>query len=136
MQRINLLESEFTMLLARPQHECRLAWNEAFDNPVGVPNLVVNTIARTDQSQLLSGGRERGLELLAGILPQTAENDLTHFIPQAFEPAKIIEDAGIPEEVIAGRWQLVTVRAELVPGCGTMVVEIVLDDPILQHASE
>src|SRR5262245_42154416 len=96
----------------------------------------MNTIARADQPQLLSRGDKRGLQLFAGILPQAAESDLAHFMVQTGETPKFIEDAQIPEEVISGRRQPVTIRAELISCGGTMVVEIALDDPILQHASE
>src|SRR5262245_7437592 len=124
------------MLLPGLLHSRHFPWNEALDDSVGVPDLIVCPVPGRDQAELARGGRHCGFDLPQRILLQTVQDDKAHLLPEAAEAAELVEDAVTPEEVVGVCRQLVAVRAELEPGVGAMVAEVALDDAVLQHAPE
>src|SRR5690349_845486 len=72
------------------------------------------------------------------MLAQAAEHDVVHLVAKSGEAAELVESASasIPEEFVRVRGQLAPVRAQSKSRIGTMFVEILADEAVLEHASE
>src|SRR4051794_19941786 len=93
---VDQAEVELAMLLPRFLHGGHFRWNEALDDAVSVPNLIMRPIASSDQAELLADRGKRGFDLLHRVLFQTVQDDITHFLAQAGEASEFVEDAVIP----------------------------------------
>src|SRR5262249_34289608 len=133
---IDQVEVHLALLLPRLLQARHLLGNKALDDPVRVPNLIMYAITGGDKAELARGRRKSGFDLLQRIFMHAAEHDKTHLLTEPIEAAELIEDAIIPQEVVGGSRQIVAIRTELEPRIRTMIIEIALDDPVLQHTAE
>ena len=95
-----------------------------------------NSLAGAEPDKLPRCGSYRRHGLQCGILPQTAEDYCAHFIPQAIEPAQLIEHALAPEKRIGIVWKPTAEWTQVQWHLTTMILQIAIDDPVLQQPAK
>src|SRR5205823_3304582 len=128
---IDKVEVQLTVLLARFLHCRHFSRNEVLDDPISVPDSLVDPIPCRDQAKLGRGGDERGFGVLQWILLHAVQDNEAHLLAKPVEAAEIIKNAVTPQEFIGISRQLTAIRTRLEPRIGAMVVEIALDQSVL-----
>jgi hypothetical protein len=85
-------------------------------------------LAAGDGDELLGGGHDRCLDLLAGIFDEALRHDVAHFIAEPGESSELVERTVAPQELVRRLRQLIKVAAKLESFLRTVIGEVPRDD--------